>query len=97
MRQEADLIKLLTQPQGSVPKSKTWLQTFFPFKEYFADAGDLFLGESFEADMEKAWGCFRHLKIIFQELEECRAFELLKVLFLVPGAHPIKIKKPAAL
>lgn len=29
--------------------------------------------------MEKARGCFRHLKTIFQELEECRAFELLKV------------------
>lgn len=29
-------------------------------------------------DMEKARGCFRHLKTMFQELEECRAFELLK-------------------
>lgn len=56
------------------------MQTFFPFKEYFAGAQDLFLGKSFEEDMEKARGCFRHLKIIFQELEECRAFELLKVL-----------------
>ncbi len=28
-------------------------------------------------DMERARGCFRHLKTIFQELEECRAFELL--------------------
>ena len=55
------------------------LQTFFPFKEYFADAGQLFHSKSFEEDMEKARGCFRHLKIIFQELEECRAFELLKV------------------
>ena len=56
------------------------MQTFFPFKEYFADAGELFQGKSFEEDMEKARGCFRHLKIIFQELEECRAFELLKVI-----------------
>ncbi len=44
------------------------MQTFFPFKEYFADAGELFQGKSFEEDMEKARGCFRHLKIIFQEL-----------------------------
>lgn len=29
--------------------------------------------------MERARGCFRHLKRMFQELEECRAFELLKV------------------
>lgn len=60
-------------------QSLGWLQDHFPFKEYFADAGELFGGESFEADMEKARGCFRHLKTIFQELEECRAFELLKV------------------
>ena len=29
--------------------------------------------------MERARGAFRHLKTMFQELEECRAFELLKV------------------
>ena len=52
----------------------------FPFKAYFADApGVLFAGQEFEADLEKAWGCWRHLKTMFQELEECRAFELLKV------------------
>ncbi|KAK3223699.1 hypothetical protein Dsin_010724 [Dipteronia sinensis] len=28
--------------------------------------------------MRAAKGCFRHLKTMFQELEECRAFELLK-------------------
>lgn len=58
------------------------LQDLFPFKEYFADAGELFEGKSFDADLEKANGCFRHLRTIFQELEECRAFELLKVRFL---------------
>ena len=29
--------------------------------------------------MESARGCWRHLRTMFQELEECRAFELLKV------------------
>jgi hypothetical protein len=29
-------------------------------------------------DMEAARGCWRHLRTLFQELEECRAFELLK-------------------
>lgn len=29
-------------------------------------------------DFEIAQGCFRHLRTMFQELEECRAFELLK-------------------
>ncbi|PNW82948.1 hypothetical protein CHLRE_06g300750v5 [Chlamydomonas reinhardtii] len=51
----------------------------FPFKEYFADAPQpVFAGASFDADMERARGCFRHLKTLFQELEECRAFEMLK-------------------
>lgn len=56
------------------------LQDLFPFKAYFADAPSvLFAGQEYEADLEKAWGCWRHLKTMFQELEECRAFELLKV------------------
>lgn len=55
------------------------VQDFFPFKEYFADAPQpLFEGKCMVKDMEKARGCFRHLKTMFQELEECRAFELLK-------------------
>jgi len=55
-------------------------QDLFPFKAYFADApGTLFGGAEYEADLEKARGCWRHLRTMFQELEECRAFELLKV------------------
>ncbi|KAI4358024.1 hypothetical protein L6164_001935 [Bauhinia variegata] len=51
----------------------------FPFKEFFSDTPHpVFTGESFEKDMRAAKGCFRHLKTMFQELEECRAFELLK-------------------
>uniref|UniRef100_A0A2N9IZE1 Intron-binding protein aquarius N-terminal domain-containing protein n=1 Tax=Fagus sylvatica TaxID=28930 RepID=A0A2N9IZE1_FAGSY len=51
----------------------------FPFKEFFSDTPrPIFTGESFERDMRAAKGCFRHLKTMFQELEECRAFELLK-------------------
>ena len=65
------------------------MQELFPFKDYFADAGELFRGESFEEDMSKAQGCFRHLKTIFQELEECRAFELLKVLAPLVSARAL--------
>ncbi len=39
--------------------------------------------------MEAARGCLRHLRTLFQELEECRAFELLKVRhsdWLLPAA-----------
>ncbi|CAB4268433.1 unnamed protein product [Prunus armeniaca] len=51
----------------------------FPFKEFFSNTlKPVFIGESFEKDMRAAKGCFRHLKTMFQELEECRAFELLK-------------------
>ncbi|XP_062211429.1 uncharacterized protein LOC133912612 isoform X2 [Phragmites australis] len=51
----------------------------FPFSEFFLDTPQpIFTGESFEKDMHAAKGCFKHLSTIFQELEECRAFELLK-------------------
>lgn len=51
----------------------------FPFKTFFTDApGTLFHGESLEDDMRRANGCMRHIRGIFAELEECRAFELLK-------------------
>ncbi|EHA8590451.1 RNA helicase aquarius [Cocos nucifera] len=51
----------------------------FPFLDFFSNAPQpVFTGESFEKDMRAAKGCFRHLSTMFQELEECRAFELLK-------------------
>lgn len=57
----------------------TFVQDRFPFKEFFSDTPQpVFTGQSFEKDMRYAKGCFRHLKTMFQELEECRAFELLK-------------------
>ncbi|GAB2209722.1 hypothetical protein Drorol1_Dr00026945 [Drosera rotundifolia] len=57
----------------------TYVRDRFPFKEFFRNAPEpIFTGESFDADMLAARGCFRHLKTMFQELEECRAFELLK-------------------
>ncbi|XP_057976627.1 uncharacterized protein LOC131163848 [Malania oleifera] len=57
----------------------TFVQDCFPFKEFFSNTPQpVFTGKSFEKDMRAAKGCFRHLKTMFQELEECRAFELLK-------------------
>ncbi|KAL6954955.1 hypothetical protein U1Q18_044167 [Sarracenia purpurea var. burkii] len=57
----------------------TFVQDRFPFKEFFSNTPQpVFTGKSFEKDMRAAKGCFRHLKRMFQELEECRAFELLK-------------------
>ncbi|XP_040992399.1 RNA helicase aquarius [Juglans microcarpa x Juglans regia] len=57
----------------------TFIKDRFPFKEYFSNAPrQVLTGDSFEKDMRAAKGCFSHLKTMFQELEECRAFELLK-------------------
>lgn len=51
----------------------------FPFGEFFADAPGFALGgRSYAGDMRACQGCFRHLQAMFTELEECRAFELLK-------------------
>ncbi|KAF2323779.1 hypothetical protein GH714_036894 [Hevea brasiliensis] len=56
-----------------------FVQDCFPFKEFFSNTPQpVFTGQSFEKDMQEAKGCFCHLKTMFQELEECRAFELLK-------------------
>ena len=51
----------------------------FPFTDFFADAPQpLFKGHNFDADLAAARGCFRHLERLFTELEECRAFEILR-------------------
>lgn len=57
----------------------TFVRDRFPFKEFFSDTPHpVFTGNSFDEDMRSAFGCLHHLKTMFQELEECRAFELLK-------------------
>ncbi|CAN6486639.1 unnamed protein product [Victoria cruziana] len=57
----------------------TFVKDRFPFQEFFSDTPQpVFSGESFERDMNAAMGCFHHLTTMFQELEECKAFELLK-------------------
>ncbi|TPX49552.1 hypothetical protein SeMB42_g02582 [Synchytrium endobioticum] len=52
----------------------------FPFSNYFLDAPEpLFSHSTNTAEaVEVAEGCWRHLSKIFQELEEVRAFELLR-------------------
>jgi intron-binding protein aquarius len=61
-----------TNPNGCVAE-------FFPFKDFFSDAPNaLFSGQDFSTDWQRAEGCFRHLRTMFQELEEVRPFEILK-------------------
>ncbi|KAK6621554.1 hypothetical protein RUM44_001361 [Polyplax serrata] len=51
----------------------------FPFHVFFENAPKpLFKNRSYEEDMEIARGCYRYIHKIFQQLEEFRAFELLR-------------------
>ncbi|KAL5274552.1 AQR family protein [Megaselia abdita] len=51
----------------------------FPFKHFFSDAPQpLFPGESKQNDMQIAISCFKYISRIFEELDEFRAFELLR-------------------
>jgi intron-binding protein aquarius len=55
------------------------VQKLFPFHKFFEDAPQpLFKGESFESDLEVARGCYRFLKKIFTQLEEFKAFEIIR-------------------
>jgi len=51
----------------------------FPFTKFFNDAPQpLFKGTTFEENLEIAQSCYRYINHIFTELEEFRAFELLR-------------------
>ncbi|XP_071509741.1 RNA helicase aquarius-like [Diadema antillarum] len=67
------------KPKGNKPGSVEDIPTHFPFHKYFENAPQpVFKGRKFEEDMDIAEGCYRHIKKIFQQLEEFRAFELLR-------------------
>jgi len=58
---------------------RTAVALLFPFTQFFADAPQpLFPCTSYEADLEVAEGCYRYFSQMFSEIEECRAFELLR-------------------
>lgn len=50
----------------------------FPFRRFFENIDSLFKAESYEEDLEIAESCFRYIEHMFNELEEFRAFELLR-------------------
>jgi intron-binding protein aquarius len=65
--------------RGEAASAPSFVADRFPFSGFFADAPQpLFSGVDFEADKRKANGCMRHVREMFTELAECRAFELLK-------------------
>ncbi|XP_037896069.1 RNA helicase aquarius [Glossina fuscipes] len=65
-----------------VNDSSSWREIFetrFPFTKFFAAAPQpLFSGNNFNDYMDIAKSCFRYISHIFAELEEFRAFELLR-------------------
>lgn len=62
-----------------VGKGAENVEKIFPFKAFFSDAPQpLFKGKSVEDDQEIALGCWRYIEDIFTQLEEFRAFELLR-------------------
>lgn len=65
----------LKQRGGSVES----IDEEFPFHKFFDDAPQpLFRKESYAEDLEIAESCFRYIERMFNQLEEFRAFELLR-------------------
>lgn len=59
----------------------TCVRDLFPFIGFFSNvpSGEVFPGEAeYGRDMARAESCFRHLRTLFQELEEARPFEMLR-------------------
>ena len=56
------------------------VERHFPFSDFFADTpSPLFASAaSGAAHLDAARGAWRHVVALFEELEECRAFELLR-------------------
>uniref|UniRef100_A0A8C5R317 RNA helicase aquarius n=1 Tax=Leptobrachium leishanense TaxID=445787 RepID=A0A8C5R317_9ANUR len=76
-RWEAYLSKVKVKPSHTPDVGL--IAKHFPFQQYFSNAPQpIFKGQSYHEDMELAEGCFRHIKKIFTQLEEFRAFELLR-------------------
>lgn len=63
---------------GGSEKEASNVQKLFPFAEFFKNAAPLFKGNSFEEDLEIARGCHRYIKKIFTQLDEFKAFEMLR-------------------
>lgn len=75
--------KFLSDAEAAKPadegQSTELFATAFPFARFFADAPQpLFAGHSYAADLQVARGCFAYISRIFTQLEEFRAFELLR-------------------
>uniref|UniRef100_A0A8C1YQ74 RNA helicase aquarius n=1 Tax=Cyprinus carpio TaxID=7962 RepID=A0A8C1YQ74_CYPCA len=76
-RWEEYMSKVKPKPSREVKTED--VASHFPFHKYFSNAPQpVFKGQSFQEDMDIAEGCYRHIRKIFTQLEEFRAFELLR-------------------
>ncbi|XP_013382213.1 intron-binding protein aquarius-like isoform X1 [Lingula anatina] len=76
-RWEEFLSKVKVKPGQAEAVEK--IAELFPFTKFFENAPQpVFKGQSYAEDLDIAEGCFRHVKRIFTQLEEFRAFELLR-------------------
>uniref|UniRef100_A0A1I7T695 Intron-binding protein aquarius n=1 Tax=Caenorhabditis tropicalis TaxID=1561998 RepID=A0A1I7T695_9PELO len=63
--------------KGGVKLAEGIVAESFPFTKFFKDIPDLFSGNNTE-DLKVAQSCWRHIELIFEKLDEFRAFELLR-------------------
>ncbi|XP_070491078.1 RNA helicase aquarius [Chironomus tepperi] len=74
--------KFINELEASANQQEPTAEYFtneFPFVKFFNDAPQpLFNGKTFEENLEIAQSCYRYINHIFTELEEFRAFELLR-------------------
>lgn len=69
----------IVRPKGGQITDIAVISNEFPFAKFFDNAPQpLFKGKCVEDDLEIADSCFRYIEHIFDELEEFRAFELLR-------------------
>ncbi|KAK7598066.1 hypothetical protein V9T40_006301 [Parthenolecanium corni] len=69
----------VVKPANKKPIPIDTIEREFPFHQFFDDAPKpLFKGRTYEEDLEIAEGCYRYIEKIFTQLEEFRAFELLR-------------------
>jgi intron-binding protein aquarius len=69
----------LNKLSKSHARSVESVQNLFPFTKFFESAPQpIFKGQTFEENLEIARGCYRYIKKIFTQLDEFKAFEMLR-------------------
>ncbi|KAI8818102.1 uncharacterized protein EV422DRAFT_602692 [Fimicolochytrium jonesii] len=73
-------IRRLYQLRDKAAEEREDVFSLFPFQAFFADAPQPLLPDdaTYDERLETLEGCWRHIQNVFDELEEIRAFELLR-------------------